>query len=427
MSKAHKAAHSEPRPFWKMLLTFDKRKLERSTGNIGDVLAKKEQQAQHQRELDEEKKRKAEAEEQRKLLLQADKEAKAKKTVAAEARTEEPALPKRRKPKRRRRSVRELFMLAGVEQEPKEVYKKIFLYAIITNLALTLLALGIEFFIDRTITTLQAIWSVAGFAAAMWTFGLLFFLILYGAFYAVYLDLRINKRRKEVEAVFPDYLQLAAANLSAGMTIDKALWGAVRPRFGVLSKEIEEVAKKTMTGYDLERALLEFSAKYDSITIKRSVSLIVEGIRTGGQMAEILNKIAINMQENAILQKEMAANVTTYTIFISFATVLAAPFLFGLSAQLLLVIKSIAGTIGDSSSSGVGLSINADVISMEDFRIFAVVVLTVSSVMSACIVSVIRKGSVKDGLRLVPFFWIATVALFFLSTWILGFMFGGLA
>jgi hypothetical protein len=157
------------------------------------------------------------------------------------------------------------------------------------------------------------------------------------------------------------------------------------------------------------------------------VNLIIEGIHSGGKLADILNKIAINMQENTILQKEMAANVTTYVIFISFATVGASPFLFGLSMQLLVVIKSIAGSLGGGGGGGVGLTINPDVVKQSDFRIFSYVVLSISALMSACIVSVIRKGTIKDGIRILPFFWLISVALYTLANWALSFMFGGLS
>jgi pilus assembly protein TadC len=59
-----------------------------------------------------------------------------------------------------------------------------------------------------------------------------------------YFDYKIYQRTKEIEEVLPEFLQLTSANISAGMTIDRALWFAVRPKFGVLAKEIEEVAKK---------------------------------------------------------------------------------------------------------------------------------------------------------------------------------------
>jgi pilus assembly protein TadC len=339
---------------------------------------------------------------------------------------DEPLLPKRKKVVRRRRSLKELLQLAGMDYEPIYIYKRIFIFAVLTNLILTALSIVIGFYFNNTFVSVSSVGAFLGFIAAMWTVVFLAIVGAYFAIFAVYLDLRINARRKEIEAVFPDYLQLAAANLSAGMTIDRALWAAVRPRFGVLAKEMEEVAKKTMTGYELERALGEFSEKYDSITLKRSISLIVEGIRSGGRLADILNKISINMQENSILQKEMSANVTTYVIFISFATIMAAPVLFALSTQLLLVIKKIAGSIATEGGSSVGLSINANVIKTSDFEIFCLTVLTISSVMSACIVSAIRKGNVKDGIRLIPIFWIVSVVLYYIAAWGLGFMFGGL-
>ena len=42
--------------------------------------------------------------------------------------------------------------------------------------------------------------------------------------------------------VLADFLGLTSSNISAGMPIDRALWFAVRPKFGILAREIEEVA-----------------------------------------------------------------------------------------------------------------------------------------------------------------------------------------
>src|SRR3989338_1174040 len=100
------------------------------------------------------------------------------------------------------------------------------------------------------------------------------------------------------------------------MTIDRALWYAVRPRFGVLAKEI-------MGGADLKESLEKFALRYDSTLLKRVVSMINEGIEAGGEIGELLNRIALDIQQQKSMLKEMSANVTTYVIFISFATVVA--------------------------------------------------------------------------------------------------------
>lgn len=376
----------------------------------------------------EELKRKREAIEQRKLIQKDIKKQATQTAVNSIKDDHELVLVKPKKAVHKSRPLKDWLPLAGFETvEPKTVVKRIFLAAVISTMLITIFTLVIAYAYNNQFNSPRLIGSYLVFTFALWTAVFAGFLLLYGACFAVYLDLRINKRCKQVEEVFPDFLQLAAANLSAGMTVDRALWSAIRPRFGVLAKEMEDVAKKTMTGYDIERALTDFGNKYNSITMKRSLSLITEGIRSGGRMADILNKIAVNMQENAILQKEMAANVTTYVIFISFASIVAAPFLFGLATQLLIVIKSIAAQLGgQGGSSTLGIHINPDAASTSDFRIFAMVTLSVTSLMSACIVSVIRKGTIKDGLRLLPFFWITSMVLYTIATTVLGLLFSNI-
>src|SRR3989344_8401954 len=88
---------------------------------------------------------------------------------------------------------------------------------------------------------------------------LLSILVMFSVYF--YIDLRIYNRTKEIEKILPDFLQYVASNLKGGMSFDKALWSAIKPRFGVLANEIEIAAKKVMTGGDVEDALQEFTTK----------------------------------------------------------------------------------------------------------------------------------------------------------------------
>ena len=224
--------------------------------------------------------------------------------------------------------------------------------------------------------------------------------------------------------MLPDFLQLTSANIRAGMTIEKALWYAVRPRFGVLAREIETVAKDTMGGKDLKDALKTFSEKYDSDVLKKSVALLTEGIEAGGEIGSLLNKIALNIQESKVMRKEMAANVTTYVIFISFATIAAAPFLFALSAQLIGIIKGLTSTMGPTASYGFAISFTGGGITPTDFKIFAVISLLITSFFSSVIIATIKKGDVKSGIKYIPIFMVSTIILFFLANWVLSSLLG---
>ncbi|PLW79433.1 hypothetical protein C0585_07845 [Candidatus Woesearchaeota archaeon] len=263
--------------------------------------------------------------------------------------------------------------------------------------------------------TLIGVWTVLLFAIILGLWILFYFFV----------DLRIFKRRLDIEEVLPDFLMLTSSNINAGMPIDQALCYAVRPRFGILAKEIEEVAKRTLVGDELKEALLEFTKKYDSLVLQRSINLLLEGVDSGGKIADIINKIALDIQNTRTFKKEMAANVTTYVIFISFATVAAAPFLFALSKQLLIIIKSIMGGI-NFEGTGAGFSFDASAISVADYNVFAIFTLSMTSVFSAMIISIIKKGNIKEGLNYIPAFVVTNIVIYLIATKLLDIMLGGL-
>ena len=250
---------------------------------------------------------------------------------------------------------------------------------------------------------------------------------------AAFLDVKVYKRTQQIEEVLPDFLQLTSANISAGMTIDRALWFAVRPRFGVLAKEMEEIAKATTAGEDLEQALLSFSKKYDSRILKESISLLIAGINAGGEIGELLNKIASNIEETKLMKKEISASVTTYVIFIAAASILAAPLLYALSAQLLEFVKSIAvstsstsSTAGPALAGGISLKLSGDGIAIGDFRIFSYVLISITNLFSAAIISTIRKGRVKDGLKNIPIYIILSLIVYWVASLAMGALFSGI-
>lgn len=301
---------------------------------------------------------------------------------------------------------------AGLMIEKHLLAKRIFFIAMAINLA-------ISFYITYTLAAAGGFPLVYVTVIAFFLWTLIFILVLFASWLIFYLilDLRIYKRRVSIEEVLPDFLQLTAANIRAGMTPDKALWYAVRPRFGVLANEIETVAKETMSGESLATSLYRFADKYDSQLLKRSVNLLVEGMEAGGELGEVLNKVANNIQETRILQKEMSANVTTYVIFITVAVVVGAPILLALSHELLVILGTITSSIdipASVSSAGI-FSLSNVAINPSDFKTFAIIMLTITSFFSALMIAIIKKGTAKDGIKYIPTFIISSLAIYLLS------------
>lgn len=323
----------------------------------------------------------------------------------------------------RKQRLRAYFERAGIEVNTQNIFKIFFNAAVAINLAIS----------GWLIYYFSANYGIswATIAASMFALWILIFVLLIFAMWIIFymaVDLKIFRRKVDIEEVLPDFLQLAASNINAGMTIDRALWYAVRPRFGVLAKEIEIVAKETMGGVDLKTALERFASRYDSTVLKRSVSMLNEGVEAGGKIGDLLNRIAINIQEQRAMLKEMSANVTTYVIFITFATVVAAPFLFALSQVLIEVVKNLGSALGSSSSvaGGVGLSLSfsGTGVTTSDFRIFAIVSLILTSFFSAMMISIIKKGNVKSGVKYIPIFILVSLALYFIAQGLAGKLLG---
>jgi len=312
---------------------------------------------------------------------------------------------------RRKVHLRDKLAKAGFELPASKASRLVFVACIIVNIVITIYAF------QRLYESLQAnYFFIAILLLFIWTFIFLVVIFIMWFMFYLMLDLTIFHRRQKMEEVLPDFLQLASSNIRAGMTIDQALWFAVRPRFGVLAKEIEEAAKRTFAGEPLEVALRHLVHKYDSKVLERSINLLIEGLRAGGEMGALMNKIAGNIQETNLIKKEMAANVTTYVIFISFATLIAAPFLFGMAFQLIIVIQEVFSrvNIAPGSVSSFPITITEGVIDTGDFQIFAIASLVITSFFSAIIVSTIKKGNIKAGVKYIPMFMISSIILFLL-------------
>ena len=333
------------------------------------------------------------------------------------------AQQKKLKAQERKQKIRNYLERAGLEVSTQKLSKTFFNIAVLINLSIS------GYLIYYFSVTYGITWdTVVASMIVLWIF--VFVILIFALWIMFYLavDLKIFRRKVDIEEVLPDFLQLTASNINAGMTIDRALWYAIRPRFGVLAKEIEVVAKETMSGTDLKTALEKFVARYDSVTLKRSISMLNEGIEAGGKIGDLLNKIATNIQEQKSMLREMSANVTTYAIFITFSTLVAAPFLFGMSGVLIEVVHNISSVFGTTTnvaiSSGLPLTFSGSGVSQADFRIFTIASLIISSLFSAMMISIIKKGNVKSGVKYIPVFMFVSLTLYLITEGLAGKLLG---
>ena len=173
-----------------------------------------------------------------------------------------------------------------------------------------------------------------------------------------WLLLKADSRAKFIEDVLPDALQLIASNLRAGFTTDKALLLSSRPEFGPLKEEFDIVAKKIMTGEDLGNALIEMTKRVKSKKFEKAIFLIVTGLKSGGQLAQLLSDTAKSLIEQKFIEAMVKSNILTYIIFTFAAVGIGAPMLFGLSSFFVSVLTKILATINiPEAAMATGISV----------------------------------------------------------------------
>ncbi len=322
-------------------------------------------------------------------------------------------------PQRFRPKLREYIQKTGIEDVPYALFGGLFYLSLLIT-ALIFLLFVYPFLTDKGIGGILLLLAVFVF----WFITQLIIIAILMSIVYFYFDIKIFTRTKEIEKVLAEFLQFVAENLKGGMSFDKALWSSVKPQFTVLASEVRIAAKKAMTGEDVEEALTELGEKYDSPSLKRSLSLIVEGMRGGGQVAEVIDRVVENLKKTHELKEEMASTALTYVIFISFIILAVSPGLFALSKQLLIILSGFAERLG-TSLSGTGtlpISFTGVAITPDQFTKFSTWSLTVIATFASMIVSIIQYGNIRSGIKYIPFFVITSLVSYNIFSIALGFV-----
>lgn len=207
-------------------------------------------------------------------------------------------------------------------------------------------------------------------------------------------------RLKKMEAAFPDFIQLVSSNLRAGMTTDRALLLSSRKEFAPLDEEVLHLGKDLVTGKEMSIALEEMAARIKSDKITKTIGLIVSGIRSGGNLATLLEETSSSMRERGFVEKRAASNVLMYVIFIFFAVAIGAPVLFGLSSVLVEILTELLSTLPEIDKSvSVPFTLTSVSISVTFITYFSLFFIVATDIMASLVLGLVSKGEEKEGLK----------------------------
>jgi flagellar protein FlaJ len=124
------------------------------------------------------------------------------------------------------------------------------------------------------------------------------------------------RRIRSINERFPDFVRDLAESRRAGMTFTKAIMYSSKGNYGVLTPEIQKIARQISWGSSVENALGAFSKRVNTKLIKRTVSLIIEASKSGGNVADVLDAASKDAKEIRLIDSERRASMLSYVAVI---------------------------------------------------------------------------------------------------------------
>jgi Flp pilus assembly protein TadB len=241
----------------------------------------------------------------------------------------------------------------------------------------------------------------------------------------MFISIKAERRKKEIESILPDAMRLVSANIKSGHTLEKAFLLSARDEFGPLADEMRDTAMEMYGGEPVEEALQSLENRMKSELFQETLKLLRDGIESGGDTAALLDSSADDIRNSLEIRDEIKSSIRMYTIFIMMAAVGGAPILFSISVFMARRTTNMWNETDMSSMGGEGLgggmsqvggginmsfsSPNVDIALFEQFAIMAIISI---NLFAALIISEISNGNIKQGIKYVPVFIIISLLLF---------------
>jgi len=198
-------------------------------------------------------------------------------------------------------------------------------------------------------------------------------------------------RKKEVEERFLEFVRDLVENVKSGTPISKSIINLRARDYGPLSKYTEKLANQISLGIPLTKAMNSFAKDTKNSVIQRSVSLISEAEKAGGQVDTILESVSKSVNQTEDLKKERKSSVYNiivqgYIIFIVFIVIM-----------LVLQYMILPWTLGISDVEG--LSLQVQKMTPQQFATPLLLLLIVQSIFSGLVIGKISEGSLVDGVK----------------------------
>lgn len=133
-----------------------------------------------------------------------------------------------------------------------------------------------------------------------------------------------------IEEDLPDFLRQVASLLRVGLGLESALTELSKSSDRPLNNEIKRALLEIRFGKSFNDSLLDITNRNDSDNLKHIFQIIIYSKESGGNLANILDTIAVDLSDIIMLRKERKASVMMSVMFLLISSIIATPFALGM-------------------------------------------------------------------------------------------------
>lgn len=144
---------------------------------------------------------------------------------------------------------------------------------------------------------------------------------------ATLIKYREYRESREIEAVFPNFLNDVVSGVESGMTLPQAIESACRNDYGPLTPYVRKMSNQITWGIPFDKVLKNMAKNAGSRVLDRTTTTIIETHRSGGNIADVLKSVGESVREVQKIREERKSHVysqilTGYVIYFVFLGVI---------------------------------------------------------------------------------------------------------
>jgi flagellar protein FlaJ len=230
---------------------------------------------------------------------------------------------------------------------------------------------------------------------------------------------RKEKITSDMESIFPECLKQMADILKAGDTYESALREIANSDYGRMSEEMALALRRIEDGENMENSLRAFSQSVDSRLINRTIEIIIDSIKTGASLADVLEEISDDLREVKKIKDERKSSTMMQFIFLLVASAIIVPIIFG-------EINSIMGMFQKVAKMTATPEKVREAGQIVDFVFMLIQFYILTTVISAgLMMSQIQEGKPNKAVIYVPILTIVAFLIYYAVAFVAGTLFAG--